>query len=137
MENLPIPLPWRNSSSISSRLLTKLASACFEKATLQVFAVDTKGNRGGLLDINLARACAVLSAGEQALVIVAESVLLCAGEEEDDGGVESRHGASTGMEAASSPPLLQPKPLSNLPTFTSCVLNALCKDLNCVLSLTN
>uniref|UniRef100_K3XU66 Uncharacterized protein n=1 Tax=Setaria italica TaxID=4555 RepID=K3XU66_SETIT len=88
MENLPIPLPWRNSSSISSRLLTKLASACFEKATLQASAVDTKGNRGDLLDINLAWSCAVLSAGEQALVIVAESVLLCAGEEEDDGGVE-------------------------------------------------
>uniref|UniRef100_K3XPU0 Protein ZIP4 homolog n=1 Tax=Setaria italica TaxID=4555 RepID=K3XPU0_SETIT len=46
-----------------------LASACFEKATPLVSAADTEGDRAVLLDLNLARARAASSAGEQALAV--------------------------------------------------------------------
>ncbi|OEL24015.1 TPR repeat-containing protein ZIP4 [Dichanthelium oligosanthes] len=46
-----------------------LASACFEKATPLVSAADTEENRAVLLDLNLARARAASSAGEQALAV--------------------------------------------------------------------
>ncbi|CAO2167327.1 unnamed protein product [Urochloa humidicola] len=46
-----------------------LASACFEKATPLVSAADSEGERAVLLGLNLTRARAASSAGEQALAV--------------------------------------------------------------------